>query len=43
MATPRLVADFGKRFGTAPVAVGQASEDEIRRTEEYLRSLGYVN
>jgi hypothetical protein len=35
------VASYG---GPAqPVAVGEASEEEIRRTQEYLRSLGYVN
>jgi hypothetical protein len=38
---PETVASYG---GPAqPVAVGEASEEEIRRTQEYLRSLGYVN
>jgi hypothetical protein len=38
---PETVASYGA--ADPPVAVGQASEEEIRRTEEYLRSLGYVN
>ncbi len=38
---PESVASYG---GPAPpIAVGEASDEELRRTEAYLRSLGYVN